>query len=97
MAGQCFLGNPEVILLDEPMNGLDPEEAARMRNLIRQDAGKRTVVISSHNLADLERLCTHIAFVEAGKVTRVATVEELTEGGMTLEERYLNDVGRLRK
>ena len=91
MAGQCFLGRPEVVLLDEPMNGLDPEEAERLRALIlavRSDS--RTIVISSHNLLDLERLCTHVAFVEAGRVTRVGTVAELTSGGRTLEDCYLS-------
>jgi len=90
MAAQCFLGKPELILLDEPMNGLDPEETVRMRNLILDSAGKRTVVVSSHNLSGLERLCTHIAFVESGRVVRFATLEELTAGGTTLEEAYLN-------
>jgi len=94
MVGQCFLGGPELILLDEPMNGLDPEESARMRNLILAGrttpaVNRPTIVISSHNLLDLERLCTHVAFVEAGRVTRVATIEELTAGGRSLEECYL--------
>ena len=89
MSGQCFLGDPELILLDEPMNGLDPEEADRMRRLIRTGKGTRTVVISSHNLLDLERLCTHVAFVEAGRVTRVAEMAELTSDGRSLEECYL--------
>lgn len=90
MSGQCFIGDPEIVLLDEPMNGLDPEEAERMRKLIISGKGRRTVVISSHNLLDLERLCTHIAFIEAGKVVRVATMEELTSSGVTLEDSYLN-------
>ena len=105
MAGQCFLGKPEVVLLDEPMNGLDPEEAERLRNLIlasRQpieqsnNPNNRTILISSHNLLDLERLCTHVAFVEAGRVTRVGTIAELTSGGRSLEECYLSrSVGAL--
>ena len=93
MSAQCFLGAPEVILLDEPLNGLDPEEAHRMRELIASGRGRRTVVISSHNLNDLERLCTHVAFVEAGRVVRVATLAELTASGATLEETYLNGRG----
>ena len=93
MAGQCFLGDPEVVLLDEPMNGLDPEEAERMRRLILAGKDRRTTVISSHNLLDLERLCTHVAFVAAGKVTRVGTIAELTAGGQTLEASYLTGRG----
>ena len=90
MAGQCFLGEPEVLLLDEPMNGLDPEEAERMRRLILSGKGRRTVVISSHNLLDLERLCTHAAFVEAGRVIRTGTVEALAAECGSLEACYLN-------
>ena len=90
MTGQCFLGQPELILLDEPMNGLDPEEAERMRKLIlRGQSANRTIVISSHNLLDLERLCSHVAFVEKGRVIRFGTVAELTAGGRSLEDCYL--------
>ena len=89
MAAQCFLGDPELVLLDEPMNGLDPEEAVRFRELIRTRAGSATVVISSHNLSDLEKLCTHITFVRDGKAVKTASVRELTENGATLEDAYL--------
>lgn len=90
MVAQCFLGEPALVLLDEPMNGLDPDEAERMRRLILAGKGRRTVVISSHNLLDLERLCTHVAFVEAGRVVRVATVDELMAENGSLEASYLN-------
>ena len=89
MAGQCFLGDPELLMLDEPMNGLDPEETARLRDLILAGKGRRTVVISSHNLLDLERLCTHVAFVEAGRISRFAGMAEVLSGGSSLEEAYL--------
>ena len=75
---QCFLGSPEVVLLDEPLNGLDPVEADRIRRFLRERRGRQTIVISSHNLHDVETLCTHVAFVEKGKVTRVSTLEAIT-------------------
>ena len=89
MAAQCFLGDPDLILLDEPMNGLDPEEAARFRTLILSRREGCTVVISSHNLADLERLSTHIAFVRDGKVVKTAALKDLTADGTSLEDKYL--------
>ena len=89
MAAQCFLGEPDFILLDEPMNGLDPEEAVRFRNLILLRRAGCTVVISSHNLADLERLCTHVAFVRDGKVVKTASLKDLTADGASLEDKYL--------
>ena len=92
MAAQCYLGEPDLVLLDEPMNGLDPEEALRLRELIVRGRNVRTTVISSHNLADLERLCTHIAFVRAGRVLRIASVAELTADGGTLEASYLQTI-----
>jgi ABC-type multidrug transport system ATPase subunit len=75
---QCFLGSPEVVLLDEPLNGLDPVEADRIRQFLRRRRGRQTIVISSHNLHDIETLCTHVAFVEKGRVARTATLEAIT-------------------
>ena len=78
MVAQCFVGRPEVVLLDEPLNGLDPMEADRLRRFILAQRGRQTIVISSHNLEDIERLCTHVAFVEKGRVTRMDSVASIT-------------------
>jgi ABC-2 type transport system ATP-binding protein len=78
MAAQCFLGNPELILLDEPLNGLDPREAARMRAFIAKRRTEQTIVISSHNLNDIEQLCDHVAFIEKGKTLRFGPVDNIT-------------------
>jgi ABC-2 type transport system ATP-binding protein len=75
---QAFLGNPEVVMLDEPLSGLDPVEADRLRAFILARRGKTTIVISSHQLDDIERLCTHVAFVSDGKVERMETLRALT-------------------
>jgi len=75
---QCFLGSPEVVLLDEPLNGLDPVEADRIRRFLRARRGKQTIVISSHNLHDVETLCTHVAFVEKGRMARMSAMEAIT-------------------
>lgn len=79
MLAQCFIGAPEVVLLDEPLNGLDPAECDRMRKFIAGRRGRCTIVISSHNLNDIERLCTHTAFVDKGKVTSFSTLDVLTQ------------------
>ncbi len=78
MVAQCFIGNPEVVLLDEPLNGLDPVEADRLRRFILSRRGRQTIVVSSHNLEDIERLCTHVAFMECGKVVRMDTLSAIT-------------------
>ena len=78
MVAQCFIGNPELVLLDEPLNGLDPVEADRLRRFILSRRGRQTIVVSSHNLEDIERLCTHVAFIEGGKVVRMDTLSAIT-------------------
>lgn len=75
---QCFLGNPELVLLDEPTNGLDPRQANQIREFIAAGRGHRTVVISSHNLNEIEHLCDHIALIDQGKVVRSGTIAEIT-------------------
>lgn len=78
MIAQCFLGSPEVILLDEPLSGLDPREVARVRDFVRAERRRRTIVISSHNLHEIELLCDHVAFVEKGRTVRVDTLDAIT-------------------
>lgn len=79
MAAQCFVGRPELVLLDEPLNGLDPVEADRLRRFISSQRGKRTIVISSHQLGDIEQVCTHVSFVEKGRVVRSDTLRAVTQ------------------
>lgn len=70
VVAQAFLGNPELILLDEPMSGLDPREVVNIRNLLLKRIVGQTVVVSSHNLHELELICDHVAFIEDGKLVR---------------------------
>lgn len=78
MIAQCFIGYPEVVLLDEPLSGLDPREVARMRDFLLRRRGRQTLVISSHNLHDIEVLCDRVAFLENGRVARMAGLKEVT-------------------
>lgn len=80
MVAQCFVGNPEVVLLDEPLNGLDPVEASRLRAFIGSQRGRRTIVVSSHNLEDVERLCTHVALVSKGRLVKMDAMSYFTRG-----------------
>ncbi len=76
---QALLGEPPVVLLDEPTAGLDPRIAAQVRQLIREMKGKQTVVVSSHNLHELEELCDGAAVLDRGKVAAAGTMTELTQ------------------
>jgi ABC-type multidrug transport system ATPase subunit len=75
---QALMGSPPVIFLDEPTAGLDPKIAASVRNVIRELKGKHTVVVSSHNLQELEELCDASAILDKGKLVSASTMAELT-------------------
>jgi len=76
--GQAFLGSPELVLLDEPTNGLDPRHAVAIREFIASQRGKRTVIVSSHNLHEIETLCDHVALIDQGRVIVTGSVAEVT-------------------
>ncbi len=75
---QAFLGKPDLVLLDEPTAGLDPKNAHHLRELIRTMREQTTVLISSHNLYELEDLCDHAAILDHGKVVEAGTMESLS-------------------
>ncbi len=77
----CLLGDPELLILDEPMNGLDPAGMHEMRTMITSLAGEgRTVVLSSHLLDEVERTCDAVAIVDHGRVIRQGPIDELIRG-----------------
>ncbi|MGH3232953.1 MAG: ABC transporter ATP-binding protein [Streptosporangiaceae bacterium] len=77
----CLLGDPELLILDEPMNGLDPAGMHEMRAMITSLAGEgRTVVLSSHLLDEVERTCDAVAIVDRGRVIRQGPIDELIRG-----------------
>ncbi|MHC4176209.1 MAG: ABC transporter ATP-binding protein [Planctomycetota bacterium] len=78
---QAFLGEPEVILLDEPMAGLDPLNARQVRDLIRHLQAQATIVVSSHNLAEIQELCDHVAILDRGHLLRSDSVAAITQAG----------------
>jgi ABC-2 type transport system ATP-binding protein len=80
----CLLGDPELLILDEPMNGLDPAGMHEMRTMIQTlvDEG-RTVMLSSHLLDEVERTCDAVAIVDHGRVIRQGPIDELIRGAGT--------------
>jgi ABC-2 type transport system ATP-binding protein len=77
----CLLGDPELLILDEPMNGLDPAGMHEMRAMIASLADEgRTVVLSSHLLDEVERTCDAVAIVDHGRVIRQGPIDELIRG-----------------
>ncbi len=76
-----MLGDPELIILDEPANGLDPEGMREIRGIIKDlsERGK-TIFLSSHLLWEVERTCSHVAIIQHGRIIRQASVEEIKAG-----------------
>lgn len=82
---QAMLGMPDLLILDEPTNGLDPPQIREMRDvMIRYAAGGRTVIVSSHLLSEVEQSCTHLVVMDRGRLVRAGEVGEITGGGDTV-------------
>ncbi len=82
---QAMLGLPDLLILDEPTNGLDPPQIREMREvMIRYAAGGRTVIVSSHLLAEVEQTCTHLVVMDRGRLVRAGEVRDIVGSGDTL-------------
>ncbi|MFF5480023.1 CocE/NonD family hydrolase [Streptomyces sp. NPDC012935] len=82
---QAMLGLPDLLILDEPTNGLDPPQIREMRQvMIRYAAAGRTVIVSSHLLAEVEQSCTHLVVMDRGRLVQAGPVAEIIGSGDTL-------------
>ncbi|MEU4833762.1 alpha/beta fold hydrolase [Streptosporangium sp. NPDC023615] len=98
---QAMLGLPDLLVLDEPTNGLDPPQIREMREvLIRYAEGGRTVIVSSHLLAEVEQSCSHVVVMHRGRLVTAGTVSELLDSrtpvdgsGTRLEDVFLDLIG----
>ncbi len=91
----CLIGDPQLLILDEPMNGLDPAGMQDMRDMILSLVAEgRTVVLSSHLLDEVERTCDAVAIVDRGKVIRQGAIADLLAGSSLVVEVECSDPGR---
>lgn len=74
---QAILHNPEVLILDEPTDGLDPNQKHEVRRLIRQMAPEKAIIISTHSLEEVEAVCTRAVIIDRGKIVADGTPDEL--------------------
>lgn len=83
---QALLGNPDLIILDEPTVGLDPKQVIEIRALIKQLAVNRTLLLSSHILSEVEAVCNKVIIMNKGKMVATELVSDLTS--KTTEQKY---------
>ena len=100
LLAQALLGDPKILLLDEPTAGLDPEERIRLRNYIHELGKNRIVLLSTHIVADVETIADQVILMKDGSIKRMGTpaalMEEVTPyitepvtGRISLEDVYL--------
>ena len=86
----ALLGDPELLILDEPANGLDPAGVRWLRTFLQTLASEgRTVLVSSHLLAEVAQTVDQVVIIDDGRLLASGSLDELTRGGQTLEDVYL--------
>ncbi len=93
----ALLGDPEILLFDEPTVGLDPEERMRFKSIVEGMWGKKTILLSTHILADVEALCDFIVIVKEGRVLHNLPQKEVRHlaDGLVYETAQFPEVGEL--
>jgi ABC-2 type transport system ATP-binding protein len=85
---QALLGDPEVLILDEPTIGLDPNQIAEIRSLIRSLADQHTVILSTHILPEVVQVCQRVVIIDRGKIVANDTLDKLTSEQRSLEQTF---------
>ena len=85
---QALLHDPDVLIMDEPTSGLDPNQIRGVRSLIRELGRKKTVLVSTHILQEVEPVADRVLFVHQGRLVFDGTPKELTHAGKSMEERF---------
>ncbi len=97
---QAMLGNPDIIILDEPTVGLDPKQIIEIRDLIRMLGETKTVILSSHILAEVAEVCEHVIIISHGKIVANDTLEALNSQVSPLDSLHISvrgDEGAIRE
>lgn len=92
---QALINNPDVLILDEPTTGLDPNQIIEIRNLIKSLAGKSTVILSSHILPEVSMTCSRVIIINKGQIVTMDTPEHLSDSLQKVEKVCLEVEGPL--
>jgi ABC-2 type transport system ATP-binding protein len=83
---QALIHDPEVLILDEPTTGLDPNQLVEIRKLIMQVGKNKTIILSTHVMQEVEAICDRVIIINKGNLVADDTLKNLTSGGSTLEQ-----------
>jgi ABC-2 type transport system ATP-binding protein len=90
---QALIGQPRVLILDEPTAGLDPEQVAEVRRLIRDLRGESTIILSTHILSEVEAICDRVMIINRGRILAVDTPHNLNQRLRQTSQIYLEALG----
>jgi len=84
----ALIHNPEVLILDEPTTGLDPNQLVEIRNLIRESGKNKTVMLSTHIMQEVEKMCNRVIIIHKGKIVADEMLSSLKERNIDLESYF---------
>ncbi|MGE0104299.1 MAG: ABC transporter ATP-binding protein [Blastocatellales bacterium] len=96
---QAIVHNPDVVILDEPTVGLDPNQIKEVRNLIKGLSGEHTIILSTHILPEVEMTCDRVVIINKGRIAAIDTTDNLTrqlKGGERVQIQVRGDIATLR-
>lgn len=93
LISQALLGNPDIVILDEPTAGLDPMQRVAVRNLIKDMAEDKILIVSTHVVSDIEPIAKEIIVMKKGKIIANRNMHEASENGEGLEDMYMRLFG----
>ena len=84
----ALIHNPEVLILDEPTTGLDPNQLVEIRNLIKNVGKTKTVLLSTHIMQEVDKMCNRIVIINKGKIIDDQNISRLVKNNIDLEEHF---------
>ena len=85
---QAILHAPDLLILDEPTNGLDPNQIIEIRNVIKEIGREKTVILSTHIMQEVEALCTRVILIHQGNIVQDSDIENFKGKFQSLEEAF---------